>query len=378
LANKQNLVERLTGPGGFFGTAGLILGAAVTGVVLGVAIAWLFGIGMGDGAGGQSVTYPGSREASSEFEPASRTTPRTTPRAPLPKLTIKPGTELPDTRLPSQPSPPPPRAGVPPVSSVSVPQPNETSKRLAALPAWRANAARVALIPGMPMIGIVIDDLGLDHGRTERAMRLPAPVTLAFLPYGRRLKAETGRARATGHEILVHMPMEATGAWADPGPNALTIAMGAAEIRARLDWALARFPGFVGINNHMGSKFTSNAAAMDVVLNELKARGLLFLDSRTATTTVAFARARSAGIPAATRQVFLDRDLTPQGVARQLAELESRARAKGRAIAIGHPHDVTLDALEAWLATLKGKGLQLAPVSALVEGGGVATAVRRQ
>lgn len=354
----------------------MILGAAVTGIVLGVAIAWLFGIGMGGGAGngtGGQVAYPGSREASSEFEPAPHTTPRTSPRAPLPKLTIKPGTALPDTRLPSH--TPSPRAGVPPVSSVPIPH---TSKRLAALPAWRANAARTALIPGMPMIGIVIDDLGLDHGRTERAMRLPAPVTLAFLPYGRRLKAETGRARATGHEILVHMPMEATGAWADPGPNVLTIAMGAAEIRARLDWALARFPGFVGINNHMGSKFTSNAAAMDVVLSELKARGLLFLDSRTATTTVAFTRARTAGIPAATRQVFLDRDLTPQGVARQLAELESRARAKGRAIAIGHPHDVTLDALEAWLATLKDKGLQLAPVSALVDGGGAATVVRRQ
>ncbi|MFT5540562.1 MAG: polysaccharide deacetylase 2 family uncharacterized protein YibQ [Alphaproteobacteria bacterium] len=363
---------------------GLILGAAATGVVLGISIAWLFGIGLGDctgkGTAGQSVDYPGSREASSEFEPPPRTAPRTTPRAQLPKLRVKPGTKLPDTRLPRR------VTGAPKIPATVSASINSTSQQNAALteaakpqeklPAWRVHAARVALTPGVPMIGIVIDDLGLDHGRTERAMRLPAPVTLAFLPYGRRLKAETGRARAAGHEILVHVPMEASGAWADPGPNVLTIAMGAAEIRARLDWALARFPGFVGINNHMGSKFTSDAAAMDVVLGELKARGLLFLDSRTTTTTVGFARARTAGVPAATRHVFLDRNLTPQGIVRQLAELEFRARAKGHAIAIGHPHDVTLDALEVWLATLKGKGLQLAPVSALVAGDGAAMVMR--
>jgi polysaccharide deacetylase 2 family uncharacterized protein YibQ len=357
LAIKQNLAQHLTRPGGFFRTVGLILSAAVTGVVLGVAIAWLFGIGIGDPISNQSVAYPGSREASSEFEPPSRAA----PRAPLPRLQVKPGTALSDTELPVNLPPETAPAGAPRPSAV--------------LPAWRLNAARIPLTPWVPMIGIVIDDLGLDHGRTERAMRLPAPVTLAFLPYGRRLKAETGRARASGHEILVHVPMEASGAWADPGPNVLTIAMGAAEIRARLDWALARFPGVVGINNHMGSKFTSDAGAMDVVLQTLKGRGLLFLDSRTATTTVAYDRARAAGVPTARRHVFLDRDLTPSAVARQLAELESRARAKGYAIAIGHPYDVTL---EAWLVTLKGKGLQLAPVSAAVEGGSRATVVRRQ
>lgn len=334
------------------------------------------------------MPYAASREAFSEFEPER-------PRAGLPAVAVKPGTEIPPNRLPATgavppgltgriEAPPPPSADPYAAAPSEVPRevPPQKTPQTAALPAvpppaavvapageplWKRNAARITLQPGLPRIGVVIDDLGLDRKRTERAMGLPAPVTLAFLPYGRRLGDETARARKSGHEILVHVPMEPEGKGADPGPNALLTGSGTAELRVRLDWALSRFDGYVGINNHMGSKFTSDPKAMDLIAAELKARGLLFLDSRTAKSAVAFDRARAAGVPAAVRQVFLDRDPARKAIDAELKRLEDLARRYGSAIAIGHPHDKTLDALDAWLPTLAAKGLQLAPVSALVE-----------
>ena len=245
---------------------------------------------------------------------------------------------------------------------------------LAGLPAWRRHAAPFAPVRGRPRIAVVIDDLGLDAARTERVIELPAPLTLAFLPYGPDLGARTARARARGHELLVHVSMEPEGGSADPGPHALGVGQGPEQIRARLDWALGRFAGYVGINNHMGSRFTSDPEGMAVVLGELKARGLLFLDSRTTAATVGYALARAAGIPAAERKVFLDRTPARDAVDAQLAEVERLARRDGAVIAIGHPHDATIEALAAWFPGLAEKGLQAAPVSAVVRHRSVRTA----
>ena len=365
----------------------LLAGAVVTGLVLGVGVALVVGLRGATEDSANGVPYASSREAFSEFEQPRRDG----PRAALPRLTVKPGTVVvvPAPALGPGATPPAVTPGPKkdaPANATTSPAPADQLAALpsragpeisAPVPTWRRNAAHVTLVAGMPRIGVVIDDLGLDRKRTERSMLLPAPVTLAFLPYGRRLVDETGRARMSGHEILVHVPMEPESAAIDPGPNVLLTTLPVLELRARLDWALTRFPGFVGINNHMGSKFTSDAAAMDMVMGELKARGLLFLDSRTASTAVGFDRARAAGVPAALRQVFLDRDPKRAAIDHELARLEAQARKHGAAIAIGHPHDATLDALEAWLPTLAAKGLQLAPVSALVEQGAPVSAAAR-
>jgi hypothetical protein len=376
---------------GRIAVAGLLTCAVTTGLSLGVFLAVLvFGGPQGDAeannpGSGNGLPYADSPEAFSEFEPmrrAGRLIPRDDhaflgsrawesfppvtsdfPAAapfygPTPAQSETTNNMVaPPAALPAEPEPDTQVAALPPGRALS---PDD-------LPAWRRYASPVALQPGVPLIGVVIDDLGLDRKRTERSLNLPAPVILAFLPYAHNLSDQTTRARAGGHEILVHVPMEPEGEYVDPGPNVLRTGQGPAEIRTRLDWALSRFSGFVGINNHMGSKFTSDAAAMDVVAAELRARGLLFLDSRTAGTTVAYRRARAAGVPTATRQVFLDRDPARAAIDAELSRLEALARKEGKAIAIGHPHDATLDALEAWLPTLRAKGLQLAPVSALVE-----------
>ena len=113
---------------------------------------------------------------------------------------------------------------------------------------------------------IVIDDLGIDQRRTKKVIALPGPLTLAFLPYGYNLKTLTASAVANSHELLVHLPMQPQAVDADPGPNALLRSLSETEIRNRIEWSLSRFDGFVGINNHMGSDFTTWERGMSVVM----------------------------------------------------------------------------------------------------------------
>lgn len=235
------------------------------------------------------------------------------------------------------------------------------------LPAWRRYAVPADLSGGAPIIAIVLDDLGIDTRRSNRAIALPAPVTLAFLPYAEGLEEQTAAARAAGHELLVHIPMQPHGEDADPGPNALDMRLGAIEVLSRLDWDLARFSGYVGINNHMGSLFTESEAGMRLVAEGLRDRGLMFLDSLTSPKSVAAATVASYGVPTTARDVFLDNTDSPEEVAMRLEQTEKIARKAGTAIAIGHPRDNTLDVLEDWIPKAKAAGFTLVPLTAVLD-----------
>ncbi|MCG8511343.1 MAG: divergent polysaccharide deacetylase family protein, partial [Rhodospirillales bacterium] len=231
---------------------------------------------------------------------------------------------------------------------------------------WRQYALAVPDPGEKPMIAIVIDDMGMDRKRSARAAGLPGPLTLSFLAYAEDLPGQGAKARAGGHELMLHVSMEPSSKTVDPGPNVLLIGDPPDEIRRRLVWGLERFDGFVGINNHMGSKFTEYRAGMDVVMAELKARGLLFLDSRTTPRSVGALAARAAGVPMVQRNVFLDNVNEVAAVKARLAETERVARRTGAAIAIGHPRDATLRALAEWVPTLAERGFVLVPLSAIV------------
>ena len=235
----------------------------------------------------------------------------------------------------------------------------------APLPAWRGNAVAATADPETPWIAIVIDDVGLSPASSARAAALPGPLTLAYLPYAEGLAGQTARARAAGHELLVHVPMEPESAAEDPGPNALRVALDAGEIARRLDWALRRFEGYVGISNHMGSRFTADTVAMTAVLEVVRDRGLLFLDSRTGVRTRGEGVARSLGVPFVERDVFLDNELSAEAIGRQLDLAESIARRQGHAVAIGHPHAVTLAVLERRLPLMERRGFALVAVAAI-------------
>ena len=232
-------------------------------------------------------------------------------------------------------------------------------------PIWKTNAVPVRLADG-PKIVIVIDDLGLDMAKSRAVVDLPGPLTLAILPYAKRANEVAALAQFHGHEILVHLPMEPTNPEADPGPNALYSGQNLAEWQRRILTNFDRFSGYVGFNNHMGSRFTEETAGMNAVMLEALARGLLYLDSRTSAKSVGARVAKANGVPHAVRDVFLDHIETDKFIQEQLIVTEKIARETGIAIAIGHPKTVTIDALSKWLPTLPTRGFQMVPISAAV------------
>ena len=230
---------------------------------------------------------------------------------------------------------------------------------------WRRNAVPFRDLGSKPLIAVVIDDVGLDRPHSKRASELLGPLTMSFLPYARELREQAKAARAHGHELMLHLPMEPGGV-ADPGPNALLVTLSEAELKHRVTTALDSFDGYVGVNNHMGSRFTAYRPGMETVLRQFKARGLLFLDSRTTPSSVGDQVAQEFGVPSVTRNVFLDDDESLGAVRRKLGETEAVARRQGFAVAIGHPHATTIQALAEWLPGVAGKGFALAPLSAVL------------
>jgi hypothetical protein len=235
-------------------------------------------------------------------------------------------------------------------------------------PAWLRNAVALHGPVTGPMIAIVLDDVGVNKSDAELAINLPAPITLSMMTYADNVADLAVRAHAHGHELMLHVPMEPVNPRINPGPNALLVGLAPEELKRRLDWGLDRFPGFIGINNHMGSRFTQDEVGMRLVMHELQSRGLLFLDSRTIPNSVGEKMAGEVGVPHVGRDVFLDDTIALLGgdsVARQLANAEHIATKRGYVIAIGHPHPTTVAVLQKWMADLKQRGFTLVPLSAV-------------
>lgn len=230
---------------------------------------------------------------------------------------------------------------------------------------WESRAIPAPAIRTGAYVAIIIDDMGMDRARAARLAALPGPLTFSYLAYAPDIDAQSRGARANGHEIMLHLPMEPEGR-DDPGPGALRISLTDDEIRARTAASLDRLPLAVGLNNHMGSKFTRDPRAMRPVLAELAARGLLFVDSRTSGSSVGLDVAKQSGVAAAGRDVFLDNEIDARAIRTQLAELERVASRRGSAIAIGHPHEATIEALAQFLPGMQARGLQLVAASAIV------------
>lgn len=230
---------------------------------------------------------------------------------------------------------------------------------------WLKSALSISL-SDKPKIAIVIDDMGVDPHRSRLASNLNGPLTLSYLTYARNLTDQTNAARKAGHELMLHIPMEPSSRDIDPGPNVLLSGVPAEETQAALIWGLDQFSGYVGVNNHMGSKFTSNLDGMKILMQELLKRKLFFLDSVTSIATKGQIAAKQFGVPFIARNIFLDHIDDIEQVKKRLNEVKRVALKKGYAVAIGHPRDATIKALGPWLETIESEGFQLVPVSALI------------
>jgi hypothetical protein len=218
-----------------------------------------------------------------------------------------------------------------------------------------------------PRAAIVIDDLGQRLSHLEQLAALDLPLTIAVIPGLPATEATVREASRLGIEMLLHQPMEPREEGGkDPGAGVLLTAMSPEEVRGRLHEGLAAVPGAVGVNNHMGSRFTEDPGALAALMAELRGRGLFWLDSRTTAATRGAEVARGAGVRALERDVFLDAEVNAAFIHRQLRRLITTARARGSAVGIGHPHPETIAALRELQGELLDSGVTLVSLSALV------------
>jgi len=218
-----------------------------------------------------------------------------------------------------------------------------------------------------PQVAIILDDLGYDRAAADALFSLAFPLTISVLPHLPFSTEIAEEAYRRGYQVLLHLPMESANGDAKPEPIELRAGMTSEQVARVLAGMLATVPYAAGVNNHQGSLATSDANLMAAMMSALRGRGLFFIDSRTTTATVAYDVARRVGTLAAYRNVFfLDDTPTRAAVLNALGLAERRAQLQGWAIAIGHPHPATLQALGEFLPQLEAHGTHLVFASQLV------------
>jgi polysaccharide deacetylase 2 family uncharacterized protein YibQ len=257
-----------------------------------------------------------------------------------------------------------PAASLPPAPIAGLTEPGPGGAPLPVIgPGGRTPAeayARPFTPNGKPKVALVVGGLGLNAALTRKAIEtLPPEITLSFAPYAEGLQGWIDLARANGHEVLLEAPMEPSDYPAnDPGPMTLLAASPPAETVRKLEWLLSRTTGYFGLTNYLGSRFVATPTAMTAFAGALKARGLAFIDDGAAA-------GKGAGPLRASANRVIDDDLSADAIEQQLAALEAAARARGQALGSGFAYPVTVDQAAVWARGLDGRGLQLAPASAL-------------
>jgi hypothetical protein len=221
--------------------------------------------------------------------------------------------------------------------------------------------------PDAPRIAIIVSGLGVSDNATADAIaKLPAAVTLGFMPYGSDLTALAGRARARGHEVLLQVPMEPFDyPDNDPGPQTLLTSLTPQQNLDRLYWLMSRFQGYVGIVGAMGGRFTASDQSFAPVLRETAKRGLIFVDDGANPRSLAGRIAGANNLPFAKADVTIDAVPTAGEIDHALGRLEMAARERSIAVGISSGLPVAIDHIAKWAKTLADHGVQLVPITAV-------------
>lgn len=278
----------------------------------------------------------------------------TPPAAPVPTTEAPPAqamipTEEPLATPPAEALPPEPAASSPAPAAAPVPMPTPEASVSGPAAKTTPPVPAPAQVPTRkkPVVAIIIDDMGYQPAVGRQMLALPLSLSFSFLPFGPHTKELAAAAQSKGRDIMLHLPLEATDRALDPGPGTLRVAMDDQELGQRFAEDLATVPMAMGLNNHMGSRFTEQRPAMTTLLTQVKQRGLFFLDSRTSSKSVGCEVAKEVGVPCLSRHLFLDNDQDKAKIIAQLDALLALAEKNGMAVGIGHPHPTTLAALTA-------------------------------
>jgi|TARA_B110000914_G_C15517232_1_gene474370 polysaccharide deacetylase 2 family uncharacterized protein YibQ len=206
-------------------------------------------------------------------------------------------------------------------------------------------------------IVLIIDDFGYRNDLiSDGFLKLNIPITCAIIPGHSQSKIFAEKAINAGKEVIIHMPMESSVVTSGEEEYKIKTGMTSEEVEWRINEVLKEIPSAVGMNNHQGSKATTDGKIMSVVASVLKERDKYFLDSRTAANTVGEKSMRSIGVPTASRHVFLDNNPSIDQISAQLDELVAFAKKRGIGIGIGHARPNTLKVLETKIPELLKAG----------------------
>jgi uncharacterized protein len=217
---------------------------------------------------------------------------------------------------------------------------------------------------GPPRVAVLLNGLGVPGASDGDIIKgLPPPVSIAFGAYGRGLQERVTKARTAGHEIFLAVPLEPNNyPTNDPGPHALLTTLPPKDNIKRLQWAMSRYAGYIGVTNYMGEKFQSDLGSVAPMFEELKRRGLLYLSDGTTDVSVTDRVATALQLEYDVADVQLDAGR----IDRQLAKLEAAAKENGTAIGVAKAAPGTVKRIADWVGSLESKGLVLVPVSAAV------------
>lgn len=214
---------------------------------------------------------------------------------------------------------------------------------------------------------IIIDDLGNNYEQGQAVVNFPAALTLSILPQTTFAITLATQAHANNKEVMLHLPLQSVGHHRH-SPGTLKLHMTRQQFDQSLRRNLAAVPHVRGINNHMGSLLSQHPGHMDWLMAEISALdNVYFIDSLTSHKSVIADTASHYRIPNLVRDVFLDPDAKPDTIRQQFDRFIDVVKRKGYAIAIAHPYPTTLSFLRNNLDKLAEHGIELVPVSKLLE-----------
>lgn len=250
----------------------------------------------------------------------------------------------------------PPTPAPPPVAEKEgIEKPTPPEKEVTVPPAPRVRLA------------LIIDDGGYNLETFGEIVRMGKPITFAILPHAPYAGKAAEMAYAGGDEVMLHLPMEPRDSERySLEQNTIRVGMGEKEIREILRDGLEKVPHVRGVNNHMGSRATEDHAVMRGLMKALKKQGLYFVDSHTSSHTVGPQEAHKIGVPLGNNVRFMDNEKNLAAIKHAIRLAMKRAKKEGKAIAIGHPHPLTVQAIREMIPEIEKAGIQLVFASEVV------------
>jgi len=193
-----------------------------------------------------------------------------------------------------------------------------------------------------PKLVIIIDDVS-SAKQLASIRSLAMKVTPSIFPPYERSKSNHKLAQGLEH-YMIHLPMQSGKAY-DKQYATLRVTDSGEKMEARVKELRRLFPTARYVNNHTGSVFTDNYNAMQMLYTALRKEGFVFVDSRTIGSTKIPKIAHAAGDAYVARDIFIDNKKNIPYIHAQLKKAVQNAKKNGYAIAIGHPHNITMKAL---------------------------------